>query len=532
MIPAKIIRLRLWLLPIIGLVLAVQARAYIDLAPTITKVMADSQKIAVVEVTEFNEASHIVTLKEIRALKGELGSAPIRHDVASADGVIPSSVVQWADPGARGVLFASRTTALVCFGEGWYQMKFSGGEWKLGIDRPDLALTYYGTVSRLADGIATMLAGGDAILTMVQHGIDDAASFDLALNRTNLPSLIRLQRIRANMKMPTTVMAVSVSSTYVIGVGRVGEEEIPALTKQLGSPDAAVRTEAAIELQELGRKAQPAAAALTKLLADSAVRVRIEAASALLHVGGKNDNAVKVLADSLANTDARVRRAAAVAVGRAGSGAAPLVSHLADVLKDRNVSVQYAAIQAVATLGPVASGAASALVPLLNEPKLCIAAADALGRIGPAARPLPGRLVEMLAADQPVPVQLAAVRAMAQIGGPEAHPAVDFIAKAMPSAKEIEAYNMEIYLSLLGPVATDAISVAQNAKLGHPVLPSATVWAIKADSLPWQMTGGGGGRGGFGPGGGGRGGPGGGPGGGMGFDLFSTLYMASLPSGH
>jgi hypothetical protein len=110
---------------------------------------------------------------------------------------------------------------------------------------------------------------------------------------------------------------------------------------------------------------------------------------------------------------------------------------------------------------------------------------------------------------------------MSQIGGPEAHPAVDFIIQALPTTKEIDTYNMEIYLSLLGPVATDAIPTLQATMLMNPVVPTATLWAIKADSLPWQPTRNGG-RGGF-PGFGGFGGPGGGPGG---FDLFSTMYVA------
>ena len=126
----------------------------------------------------------------------------------------------------------------------------------------------------------------------------------------------------------------------------------------------------------------------------------------------------------------------------------------------------------------------------------------------------------MLGADQPMAVHMAALRAMAQIGGPEAHPAVDFIIKALPSQDEIGEYNMEIFLSLLGPIATDAIPASQSTKLTHPVLPTATLWAIKDDSLPWQMQGGGG-RG-FGGGGGGFGG--GGRGGGL--DLVSTMYVA------
>ena len=494
------------------LAFASQSSAYIDLAPTITKIIGDSQKISVVEVTGFNESTHVLTLKEVRSIKGAPTPDPILHNVGSADGnIVPPAIVQWADVGARGVLFASRTTALLCFGNGWYQAKSSGGEWKLGVDRSDLPLAYYGSVSRLADGIATMLTGGNAILTMVQHGADDnAASFDLALNRMNLPSVIRVQRIRASMSMPGTVMAMSVNPAYVIGLGRVGEEEVPALVERLSSTDAAVRADAAEDLLQLGHKARPAEAGLTKLLADPAERVRISAAAALLSITGTNADAVNVLSRGLTSSDAAIRRAAADAVGQTGAGATPLIAPLAGVLKDQNVQTRRAAVRAVATLGPQAAGAATALVPLLSDPALKIEAADALGRIGPAARPVPAPLVVMLAADQPMAVHLAAVRAMAQIGGPEAHPAVDFIIKALPSQDEIGEYNMEIFLSLLGPIATDAIPASQSTKLTHPVLPTATLWAIKQDSLPWQ---GGGGRGGFGGGGGG-------------LDLVSSMYGA------
>ena len=499
-----------------------QTRAYIDLAPTLSKIIGDSQRISVVEVVEFNGATHVLTLKEVRDLKGTRGQAPIRHDVGSSDGnVVPPEIVQWAETGARGVLFSSRTTSLLCFGEGWYQAKSSGGEWKLGVDRSDLPLAYYGTISRLAESIATMLAGGNTILTTVQHGTDDAASFDLALNRMNLPSVIRVQRIRANMSMPGTVAAVSASPAYVIGQGRVGDEELPVLLQRLSATDGAVRADAAADLQQLGRKGRSAEGRLVKLLADPVIRVRISAASALLRITGRNEAAVNILAQGLTSADATVRRAAAEAVGRAGAGAGSLAGNLAAVLKDQNVQTRRAAVRAVATLGPVAAGAARALVPLLDDSKLMIEAADALGRIGPAARPVPARLVTMLGADHPMAVRLAAVRAMSQIGGPEAHPAVDFIIQALPTTKEIDTYNMEIYLSLLGPVATDAIPTLQATALMNPVVPTATLWAIKADSLPWQATGNGG-RGGF-PGFGGFGGRGGGPGG---FDLFSTMYIA------
>src|SRR6185295_7198611 len=116
-----------------------QSDAYIDIAPTMSKIINDAQKISLVEVAGFNESTHILTLKELRPLKGAAAQAPILHNVASSDGnLVPPAVVQWAEPGARGVLFSTRTTSLLCFGDGWYQAKSSGGEWKLGVDRSDL----------------------------------------------------------------------------------------------------------------------------------------------------------------------------------------------------------------------------------------------------------------------------------------------------------------------------------------------------------------------------------------------------------
>jgi HEAT repeat protein len=509
-----------WRLPLIlaCLIPANHARAYVDLAPTLSKVIADSQKILLVEVAQFNQANHTLTLTPIRALKGDLDTNSIQHDVAAAGGsLVPRAIQQWAGLGARGVLFGSRTTELVCIGEGWYAVRSSGnGVWKLGADRADLPLAYYGSVSRLADGITRMLAGRGAILTTVQHGAEGAASFDVALNRASLPGLLHLQRIHANMSMPTTVMAVSDNPAYLIGTGRAGEEDLPALLTQLQDPDANIRAESADELRDLGRKAAPAEKILSDLLADKTPRVRFSSASTLLCINKDNKNAVEVLNKGLTDPDPTVRRDAAKAAGRSGPGAAVLIDKLAALLRDTNETTRVSALQAITLLGPVAAGAAPAVVPLLDDPSTCIDAADALGRIGPRARPVPKRLIEMLSSDQTA-IQWAAVRAMAQIGGKEAHPAVSFIVANMRGATEINLYNMMIYLALLGPDAADAIPAAQNSGLANPVIPSATVWAMRADSFPWQSSGG---MRGFG-------GPGGGMGG-AGLDLNTTMYEAYI----
>ena len=84
-------------------------------------------------------------------------------------------------------------------------------------------------------------------------------------------------------------------------------------------------------------------------------------------------------------------------------------------------------------LGPVAGKEAEAVMPLLEEGELAIDAADALGRMGAAARPAMKRLAKMLESEDKG-VQWAAVRAMSQIGGKDAYPAVDYMIKALPTA--------------------------------------------------------------------------------------------------
>jgi HEAT repeat protein len=473
--------------------LAAPLHAYIDLAPTLAKVISDSRKIALVEVVEYNREKHEVAMKEVRVLKGDASTDLVRHEVASTDkGAVPQQIQLWALPGSRAVLFASRNTSLVCIGPGWYQARTTGsGPWKLGVDRPDLSLSYYGSLSRLTDSIESMIAGKTAVLTVVAYNADnEGAAFDLALNRQSLPGLVRLQRIRANMQMPQMVMAASSNPAYFLGPGVVDVDDIPALIDKLKSSEPMDRAEAADDLRSLGRKAAEAASPLAALLKDSQQRVRFSAASALLQITPKDARPIEVLTTGLSDADATTRRDAALAAGLAGSAAAPLAEKLADLLKDKNQSVKNTALQAISTLGPAAAKAAGSVTPLLDDPELTIDAADALGRIGPAARPALKRLAQMLSSDQPA-VQWAAVRAMSQIGGEEARPAADFMVRALRTASEIESYHMMVYFALLGPVAKDSAAAIRGVRIKNPLLPQVTLWAIEADkSLPWQGQGG------------------------------------------
>ena len=187
---------------------------------------------------------------------------------------------------------------------------------------------------------------------------------------------------------------------------------------------------------------------------------------------------MKALGKGLAESEAATRRHAAAAAGLAGAAAAPLADKLASLLSDPDLRVRCSALQAIATLGPAAANAREAVTTLLDRPETAVDAADALGRMGAAARPSLKSLARLLSADAPAE-RWAAVRAMSQIGSPDAEPAVQFMIKQFPKAGETDGYNMLIYLSLLGPVAKDALpTIRTTGRVRNPILRQTTAWAI------------------------------------------------------
>ncbi|MBE3123338.1 MAG: HEAT repeat domain-containing protein, partial [Planctomycetes bacterium] len=152
---------------------------------------------------------------------------------------------------------------------------------------------------------------------------------------------------------------------------------------------------------------------------------------------------------------------------------------------DADELTRVAALQSIATLGPAAAEACDGVTKRLDQPDMAVDAADALGRIGPAARVALKRLAGLLSSETAA-VRWAAVRAMAQIGGEDAAPAVAFMVRELPRASEVDGYNMMIYLALLGPVARDALPAIQAARIKHLALRPATMWAIEPDRrFPW-----------------------------------------------
>ena len=57
------------------------------------------------------------------------------------------------------------------------------------------------------------------------------------------PGPVKVQRIRANLKMPTAIASISTYPSYMMGMGPVDEVDLPALATQLKAADAPTRAE-------------------------------------------------------------------------------------------------------------------------------------------------------------------------------------------------------------------------------------------------------------------------------------------------
>ena len=331
-----VIALTWWLLS------GLEARAYVDLAPTLGRIVRESQTIIVAEVDRFSPEKGAVILKKVRDLKGQLEASPIKHSlVRSGESGVDWPILEWAAPGRRCVVFLAGKAAVVCLGEVWYQAAAGEDEWwRIGVARPDLPLAYYGSVSRLAEAIPLMTAGKTVVITTLPHGANqEGASVDLALNRARLPGMVKVERIRASLSMPNVAMAIGANPAHVVGMGRTGREDVAGLREKLRSTDATVRAESATDLGFVGPGAALAVEELAKLLED-APAVRLAAASALLRIKPGDARPVAVLAAGLASADAGTKRMAARVTGLAGPVAAPLAAGLGTLLNDADMMVR------------------------------------------------------------------------------------------------------------------------------------------------------------------------------------------------
>jgi HEAT repeat protein len=202
----------------------------------------------------------------------------------------------------------------------------------------------------------------------------------------------------------------------------------------LQSPDGNVRHQAIFALGAIGPKAGVAVPALAVILVEDAdVKVRSEAALALSKMDPASAAAVPALARALQDEGPVVRLYAALALFRLRAQARPAVPALIKALKDGanktfiNSFSMTVGEMMVCALGRASAGTAEG-VPALMEAlqsadrnAMRVAAARALGEIGPEAHPA-APLLEVMLRDQHPQIKEAAQEALRKI---KAGPAPD-----------------------------------------------------------------------------------------------------------
>jgi len=75
---------------------------------TLGRIVRESETIAVVEVERVSRDWGAVILKVVRDLKGKAGSDSLKHRLMRAnESSVDLPILEWSEPGSRGVLFAS-----------------------------------------------------------------------------------------------------------------------------------------------------------------------------------------------------------------------------------------------------------------------------------------------------------------------------------------------------------------------------------------------------------------------------------------
>lgn len=217
--------------------------------------------------------------------------------------------------------------------------------------------------------------------------------------------------------------SLKLTSTGQVSTGSSSEESevlrgtVEALTAQLREGDLPTRRAALDHLEALGPDAAPATVELVGALGDRDKFVRWAAARTLGRIGPVAESVVPWLAQLLIDDDLDVRLAAAAALERFGPAAKIAIGDLCRTLGSTEAELRLAALRALRAIGaPDACPAIPEIAAVLHDAdaRIGLAAAEVLGRFGPAAREAVPALGQVIQEGNPE-VQRAASEALLNI---------------------------------------------------------------------------------------------------------------------
>ncbi|HTQ39576.1 MAG TPA: HEAT repeat domain-containing protein [Pirellulales bacterium] len=211
-----------------------------------------------------------------------------------------------------------------------------------------------------------------------------------------------------------------VRGNVVDALSSLGEAAVPRLIKALQNDD--MQALAVEVLRRLGPKAKDAVPALILELKDPDPEYRREVEFALAAIGPAAKTAVPALIEHLGSDEPRVQYTACYALGKIGPDAADAVPKLRDNMKSDDKFLKVASVWALLHIQPADKALQSMAVPLLakalgdSEHELArVESANALGRIGAAAKSAIPDLQKAAEQDDSPKVRAAAVEALKKI---------------------------------------------------------------------------------------------------------------------
>jgi len=339
------------------------------------------------------------------------------------------------------------------------------------------AIEAYGNVAALAIPALVELRSQDSY--SLNNAINDALNAIGAPRVEDLPELIDL----LDNETP------SVRATAAEMIGRLGEQAvdaIPALMERLEDENADVRAAAARALGAIGPAANQAVPELIELLSDENRYLREAVWDALDSLGTPRLEDVETIRGLLSSSDPNVVAAAAGALGKLGAQAKQTVPEVVSALDAAPGSAAWALGEILrdAPLPPdeATAQAVEKLCALLgqNDSYVRVAAAAALGKIGPAANPALPKLIALLS-DYDLDVRYVARDALQRVGEPRPEHVGELIElfEHKPTLYSHEAWSAAIQaLEAIGPLSPEDLGTVDVNELVE--LLSSESWVVKS----------------------------------------------------
>jgi len=444
--------LRFYAFPLLLLGLySLRAEAYIDTCPSLGSALSASTSIVVLEVEKVSLEKRVIIYKKTADLKGTHPEDRIKHVLTDgAHPREPKGILDWARPGRTALGFHNGKIFVTCLGSLWYESALTESSWwTMTRGCPEMLYSYAGSVDRLRRHVVDMLTGKEVVVTAVSYAGTSSTNFTMAIHYRSSLRGVPLCRLKAGLQHTTY------RPQQVVGKNGGSEDDVPGLLTGLENSDAARRADAAEDLGRIGPPAKAAVPALARRLKDADPQVRIASAAAIASIDPKNPDVLPAALAELKGA-AEQRRVAADLLGDLGAVSVPTLS---GALKDVDANVRWAAAESLGRIGPAAKAAVTDLAAALADKEIRSIAADALGSIGKEAKAgVPG-LVQIVREEKDPSLRMTAGVALARIDPSAAGPAAPLFAEALRNPDGRVRHDATIMLQMLGPAGREATPI-------------------------------------------------------------------------